>query len=311
MDRFIYWLERSSLYIALVAAWIAMCGSLYFSEVAGYIPCTFCWYQRILMYPLAVIIAVGIWRRDQHLPFLILPLSVLGIGVSTYHYLLQKTTLFSEVSTCQVGVPCSGIWINWLGFITIPFLALIAFFVITMMTIIAWQAGEPAARELNSTEEDDDVGIDADANQRSWLPVVVIIAIVVITFLILGQTATSSADAHTATEFPVIEAGAQTLTDGTEIDAATLAEGRDLYGQACAACHGTNGEGVNGLGSPLAASALLAQSTDQELLVQIRNGLAANDPHNESGIAMPGSGGRPELTDEELMKIIYFLRAET
>ncbi|MCB0126041.1 MAG: c-type cytochrome [Caldilineaceae bacterium] len=308
MDRFTYWLERSSLYIALTAAWIAMCGSLYFSEVAGYIPCTFCWYQRILMYPLAVIIAVGLWRQDQQLPFFVLPLSVVGIGVSTYHYLLQKTTLFSELSTCQVGVPCSGIWINWLGFITIPFLALIAFFVITVMSFIAWQAGEPATIEDGEHEDGLDSAIDLIA-LRPWLPVVAIIVVVVIVFVVLGQMGSTAADAHASADFPVLESGAQTMVDGTTNSETALAEGRRLYSEACAACHGPNGEGVTGLGAALTTSALLQQSTERELLTTIRSGLAANDPHNESGIAMPGSGGRPDLSDEELTLIIRYLRA--
>lgn len=308
MERFSDWVDRSSLYIALLAAWVAMCGSLYFSEVAGYIPCMFCWYQRILMYPLAVIIAVGIWRQDRHLPFYVLPLSIGGIGVSTYHYLLQKTSLFSELSTCQVGVPCSGIWINWLGFITIPFLALIAFFIITMMTVIALQAGLPGA-----DEDDDDLIEEPSAQPRAlsrpWLPAVVIIAIVVIVFLILGQLGSSTADTHATTEFSIVEGGAQTLMDGTMVDEESIAEGRRLYGETCAACHGANGEGVAGIGSSLIDSPLVAQSTDEELLLQIRTGLNAGDQHNESGITMPASGGRPDLTDDELRLIIQYLRA--
>jgi disulfide bond formation protein DsbB len=303
MDRFSYWLERSSLYIALLAAWIAMCGSLYFSEVAGYIPCTFCWYQRILMYPLTIIIPVGILRRDRHLPLYVLPLSVVGIGVSTYHYLLQKTDLFSELSTCQVGVPCSGIWINWFGFITIPFLALIAFFIITVMSIIAWQAGEPG------DEVEDETATAAPAWQ-TWVPIVTIIAVVVIVFVTLGQLASSTAVEHTAVDFPIVETGAITLLDGQQVDTSAIyEEGRRLYGQSCAACHGLEGEGVTGIGSALTTSPLVIQSTERELIAYIRKGLEANDPHNESGIPMPASGGQPTLTDEQLLAIIRYLRA--
>lgn len=301
MDRFSYWLERSSLYIALLAAWIAMCGSLYFSEVIGFIPCTFCWYQRILMYPLTIVIAVGILRRDRHLPLYVLPLSVVGIGVATYHYLLQKTDLFSELSTCQVGVPCSGVWINWLGFITIPFLALIAFFIITVMSIIAWQAGEPG----------DDFE-DATATTPAWQiwgPVVAIIAVVIIVFVTLGQMASTAAE-HAAVDFPVIESGAITMLDGKQVDTSAIyEEGQRLYGQSCAACHGIEGEGVQGIGSALISSPLVIQSTERELIAYIRKGLEANDPHNESGISMPASGGQPALTDEQLLAIIRYLRA--
>ncbi len=304
MERFTYWLDRSSLYIALLAAWIAMCGSLYFSEVEGYIPCTFCWYQRILMYPLAVILAVGLIRRDRHLPIYVLPLSGLGIGVSTYHYLLQKTHLFSELTTCQVGVPCSGVWINWLGFITIPFLALIAFFIITMMAIIAWQAEEPGFDE--ALDEDTE---EYQGSGRHWWSVAAIIGLVIIVFLILGQM-TSKADAHGAVAFPVLETGALTLLDGTQVDSGTIVLGQQLYQEACAACHGAHGEGISGLGTSLTASPLVQQQTESDLLTYIRHGLAAADPNNGSGIAMPASGGRPDLSDEDLLAIIRYLRAK-
>jgi disulfide bond formation protein DsbB len=304
MDRFSELVERSSLYVALLAAWIALCGSLYFSEVAGYIPCTFCWYQRILMYPLAIILPVGLLRHDRHLPLYVLPFSVVGIGVSTYHYLLQKTTLFSELASCQMGVPCSGIWINWLGFITIPFLALIAFFVITMMALIAWQAGEPAVAEAS-----DESDTESHPRRHHWLPVGAIIAVVVIVFILLGQMTATAADEQRTAEFPVLETGAQTLLDGTAIDGGTLAEGQRLYTKACAACHGAQGEG--GLGSALTTSLAVQQLPENELLQQIRTGIAADVAENHSGIAMPASGGRPELTDEEILAIIRYLRSGT
>ena len=125
-------IDRVSLYIALLAAWVAMLGSLYFSEVLKFIPCTLCWYQRILMYPLTVVILVGILRRDSGLPAYVLPFSILGIFVSSYHYLLQKTDLFQKGAVCTSSVPCTATWINWAGFITIPFLALTAFIIITL-----------------------------------------------------------------------------------------------------------------------------------------------------------------------------------
>src|SRR5215216_2101426 len=141
------WLDRKSLYIALLAAWVAMLGSLYFSEVAGYVPCILCWYQRILMYPLTLILAVGLLRKDANLPFFVLPFSVLGLCVASYHYLLEKTDIFDAMATCQASAPCTTAWINWFGFITIPFLSLIGFLTITLMTVIALHAGEPMDEE--------------------------------------------------------------------------------------------------------------------------------------------------------------------
>ncbi|MEZ4680671.1 MAG: disulfide oxidoreductase [Caldilineaceae bacterium] len=307
MDRFSALLERSSLYIALLAAWIAMCGSLYFSEVAGYIPCTFCWYQRILMYPLTLVIAIGLLRRDPHLPLYVLPFSILGIGVSTYHYLLQKTTLFSELSTCQMGVPCSGIWINWLGFITIPFLALTAFFIITMMTVIALQAGEPSAPW---TEDDEALA----SSGRPWIPVVSIIAIVVIAFVVLGQMNSNSSAAHAALDLPVIAVGAQTALDGTVLNqeaTADLTAGAARYAESCAPCHGADAQGIDGLGTDLRTSALVRDESEGDLLAMIRNGLTAEHLENKSGIAMPPSGGRPDLSDDDILSIIRYLRSGT
>jgi disulfide bond formation protein DsbB len=141
-------LSHNGLYIALLAAWIATLGSLYFSEVRHYIPCRLCWFQRILMYPLAILIPVGLLRRDGQLALYILPLAVPGILVATYHYLLQKTDLFEESAACLVTVPCSVDYINWFGFVTIPFLALTAFLIITFASSATLKvSGELFARD--------------------------------------------------------------------------------------------------------------------------------------------------------------------
>lgn len=301
-DRISELMEEGSLYIALLAAWVAMLGSLYFSEVAGYIPCAFCWYQRILMYPLAAIIAVGLLRRDSGLPLYVLPFSVFGIGVSTYHYLLQKTDLFSELATCQMGVPCSGIWINWLGFITIPFLALTAFLIITFMSIIAWQAGVPAEPDWE----------DEGPIQRPWLPVLGTIAVVSIAFFVLAQVNGTAADAHAEAEhdttfadtLSVVETDAEMTID----EAAAISDGQQLYAEACAACHGPDGEGIANLGSNLIDSTLIQTGTDEEILAYIRAGSMADAANNQSGIAMPASGGRPDLSDEQMLSIVHYLQ---
>lgn len=141
--------RRLPLFIALLAAWIATLGSLYFSEIAGFVPCKLCWVQRIFMYPLAAILLVAVVRRDDDdVPYYVLPLSLIGMGVSTYHYLLQKTDLFTESAVCSGGVPCSIDYINWLGFITIPFLALTAFVIITISMVFVL-----ANRPVVETEE--------------------------------------------------------------------------------------------------------------------------------------------------------------
>lgn len=121
------------------SAWIisivAVIGSLYFSEIRGFVPCELCWYQRILMYPLLIILGIGFYKKDKQVSLYSLPFSIIGIVVALFHYLHQKTDYFKQTFQCTHGVPCSGQYINWLGFITIPFLSLIAFIFITICLI--------------------------------------------------------------------------------------------------------------------------------------------------------------------------------
>ncbi len=119
--------------LAFGPAIAALLGSLYFSEIRGFIPCELCWFQRILMYPIPVLLLVGIFNEDWFLPKYVLPLSLTGMGVSTYHYLLQNHVFGTTM--CSAGVSCATRYINVFGFITIPFLALIAFFLITVLMI--------------------------------------------------------------------------------------------------------------------------------------------------------------------------------
>ncbi|WP_435129284.1 disulfide bond formation protein B [Halobaculum sp. D14] len=116
---------------AAVAA-VATAGSLYFSEVLGMIPCTLCWYQRILMYPLVVVIGVAaadgrsdVWRTA-------LPLSSLGVVVAGYHTYIQIAP--STGGTCSGAHGCTAILYPMLGgLLTIPRLSLVAFVLVTVL----------------------------------------------------------------------------------------------------------------------------------------------------------------------------------
>jgi disulfide bond formation protein DsbB len=125
-------------YLAFGTALVATLGSLYYSEIVGFVPCTLCWYQRILMYPITLLALVGILTRDDNLSSYVLPLSGLGIVLSSYHYLIQLGVI-SHSPVCSVGVPCDLRYVNHLGFVTIPLMALTAFVVITgSMGLICW-----------------------------------------------------------------------------------------------------------------------------------------------------------------------------
>lgn len=122
-------------YLSWIVATLATAGSLYVSEVAQLPPCVLCWYQRILMYPLMVIIAVGILRKDEGLPFYVLPLSILGTGVAFYQYLLQQGILPDSLAPCTLGISCTTKYGEWFGFITLPFLSFLAFTIITICMV--------------------------------------------------------------------------------------------------------------------------------------------------------------------------------
>lgn len=126
---------NKSVLLAWIAAIAATLGSLYLSEVQHFIPCTLCWYQRIFMYPLAFILGIGYYYHDERISRYVLPLSVIGMLISGYHFLLQKIPYLQQFEMCTSGVPCSKDYLNWFGFITIPFMAFIAFSIITISMI--------------------------------------------------------------------------------------------------------------------------------------------------------------------------------
>lgn len=116
---------------ALTVAVVATLGSLYFSNVAGFPPCVLCWYQRIAMYPMVVILGVGLFLRDTRAYLYALPLSLAGLGIAVYHNLLYYKILPESIEPCTLGVSCTTKFIEWFGFVTIPFLSLVAFLLVT------------------------------------------------------------------------------------------------------------------------------------------------------------------------------------
>lgn len=125
--------------LAALVAGFAMFGSLWFSEAANYNPCKLCWYQRSMMYPLAVLLVTALVRRwwagrrggdifrsqREITPFAIVLASV-GSVVSTYHYLLEWNPTW-ESNVCAIDVPCTTIWFREFGFVTLSFMALCGF----------------------------------------------------------------------------------------------------------------------------------------------------------------------------------------
>lgn len=129
------------LYLAWLVSIAATVGSLYFSEVRHFVPCALCWWQRIFMYPLVVVLGVATFRQDLQAWRTGLPLALVGLGTATYHYLIQKVPGIAPPAACAAGVPCNVQYIDWFGFVTIPFLAGVAFAIITAALLRVGWAG--------------------------------------------------------------------------------------------------------------------------------------------------------------------------
>jgi disulfide bond formation protein DsbB len=121
--------------MAFWAALLATLGSLYFSEVAHFEPCKLCWYQRIAMYPLVLILGIAAVRRDPGVRVYAMALAAIGALIAMYHVALEWIPAL-DTGACGTGPACSIIWFRALGFISLPTLALVAFlFILTLLSI--------------------------------------------------------------------------------------------------------------------------------------------------------------------------------
>lgn len=126
-----------ALALGAVVALVATMGSLYFSEVAHFPPCKLCWYQRIAMYPLVVVLGVGAMRRDLGARVTASVLAGLGACVSIYHLLIERFPSLSSSTSCDPANPCSIRWVERFGYLTIPAMALSGFALILALMAIA------------------------------------------------------------------------------------------------------------------------------------------------------------------------------
>jgi disulfide bond formation protein DsbB len=129
--------------IPLAAAVTTTCllGSLYFSEIVNYKPCRLCWFQRTMMYPLAIILIIAAIRKDSKIRFYAVPLAAIGAVIAGYHWLLERFPNL-ESGVCDVDVPCEFVWFESFGFVTLPFMALTAFIAVIIFTTLPTQQTE-------------------------------------------------------------------------------------------------------------------------------------------------------------------------
>ena len=128
-------------------AWLIAAGStlgaLFFGEVMQLPPCTLCWYQRIFMFPLALILPLGLFPLDRKVIRYGMVLAVPGWGIAAFHQLLVAGVIPESIKPCTRGVPCSETVIEWFGFLTIPLLSLLAFSTLIALLLAAQLRSRP------------------------------------------------------------------------------------------------------------------------------------------------------------------------
>lgn len=110
-------------------------GALFLGEVMGLTPCVLCWYQRMFMFPLVFVLALGLFPFDPRVVRYALPLALAGLAVAIYHLLLTAGVIPESMTPCVQGVPCAKVQIEWFGFITIPLLSATSFLTINLLLI--------------------------------------------------------------------------------------------------------------------------------------------------------------------------------
>lgn len=134
--RFFY---SNGLRLAFLVALVATLGSLFYSEVAGFEPCKLCWFQRIFMYPLAVLLGLALIKREEKFTFYPIWLAVIGMVISIYHnsifngFLIESSQSVFQCIPSDTGVSCATNYVLEFGYITIPMMALTAFLLIILL----------------------------------------------------------------------------------------------------------------------------------------------------------------------------------
>lgn len=142
-------LGRIALPLAWIVALVTTLGSLYYSKVQGYLPCELCWYQRIVLYPWSVILAIAAWRRDSAIRIYAIPVLCIGVVISIYHSWIQWWPPSNGTSFCTAAAPCTLKYVDEFGFVTLPFMALsAAALIIALLSISRYDDAEVLVEEV-------------------------------------------------------------------------------------------------------------------------------------------------------------------
>ena len=124
------------LFVGWLLAVVSTVGSLFFSEVMDYVPCVLCWYQRIPMYALAVILGIALVTQDVNVVKYAQPLALIGVALAAFHCLLYLGYVPKGIQLCSQDIPCSEVKLQVWGFLTIPLMSLAAFLAIVFVLFL-------------------------------------------------------------------------------------------------------------------------------------------------------------------------------
>jgi hypothetical protein len=148
-------LSESAVALAALVATTAALGSLYFSEVQNLTPCRLCWFQRICMYPLALVLVIGAWRRDRGVRWYAVPLAVVGLVISSYHYLIEWNPSL-EAGECDLTAPCTVPYFRGFGFASLAFMAMCGFAAVLALLSIPSRESSPSQESSHGHEDADE-----------------------------------------------------------------------------------------------------------------------------------------------------------
>ena len=127
------------LFLCWLLVSVSALGSLFFSFVMEFAPCVLCWYQRIFLFPLVLILAIGLFPFDKKVVKYALPLAIAGWLMAAYHNLLYAGIIPESIQPCSKGVSCTEEYIDLFGFLSIPMLSLLSFSTVITLLIILYK----------------------------------------------------------------------------------------------------------------------------------------------------------------------------
>ncbi len=133
-------LQSNSMYLAWLTALIATLGAFFIGEIMGRTPCVLCWYQRIAMFPLALILGLACFKSDHKIRYYVIPLAAIGGSIALWHSLLFAGIVSEPIRPCERSGPsCSGADQVLFEILPLPYLSLFAFSAILLLLTIPYR----------------------------------------------------------------------------------------------------------------------------------------------------------------------------